>query len=160
MNVEDIFIKDTEPEPTSKASENLDIQIVEKPKRKLTDKQKQALQEGRRKAKAKRDNEKKQKQKELKTSQELKKEQRDLKKKLTKRQQEALEKVQARQNRKKVLDAWDETKSKVLETMPDEGSFITLNNYLDTLTDEDVLNEQKLKYKLAVFAKHLHERKN
>jgi hypothetical protein len=157
MNVEDIFIKDTEPEPPK---ENLDIQIVEKPKRKLTDKQKQALQEGRRKAKAKRDNEKKQKQKELKTSQELKKEQRDLKKKLTKRQQEALEKVQARQNRKKVLDAWDETKSKVLETMPDEGSFITLNNYLDTLTDEDVLNEQKLKYKLAVFAKHLHERKN
>tara|TARA_R100000353_G_scaffold113014_2_gene80940 strand:- start:360 stop:830 length:471 start_codon:yes stop_codon:yes gene_type:complete len=156
MNVEDIFIKDTEPEP----KENLDIQIVEKPKRKLTDKQKQALQEGRRKAKAKRDNEKKQKQKELKTSQELKKEQRDLKKKLTKRQQEALEKVQARQNRKKTLDAWDETKSKVLETMPDEGSFITLNNYLDTLTDEDVLNEQKLKYKLAVFAKHLHERKN
>ena len=156
MNVEEIFIKD---EVKQEPKENLDIKVVEKPKRKLTEKQKKALQEGRKRAKAKRDGEKKEKEKEMKSSQELKKEQRDLKKKLTKRQQEALEKVQARQNRKKVLDNWDIRKSEILETMPDEASFITLNNYLDTLTDDDVVNEPKLKYKLAVFAKHLHERK-
>lgn len=155
MNVEEIFIKE---EPKEPVAENLDIKIVEKPKRKLTDKQKKALQEGRAKAKAKRDMEKKEKEKEIKSSQELKKEQRELKKKLTKKQEVALEKVKKRQMDKKTLEAWEDKKCKILESMPDEGSFITLNNYLDTLTDADVLNEDKLKYKLAVFAKHLHDR--
>lgn len=147
--IENIFIKE---EP--------DITVEKKKKRVLTEKQKKALQDGRIRAKAKRDKERTEKEKKMKSSQELKKEQRDLKKKLSKRQEEALEKVRKREADKTKLEDWEEKKGKLLETMPDEATFITLNNYLDNIKPEDVLNEQKLKYKLAVFAKHLHDRTN
>jgi len=150
--IENIFIK-TEPQ------ESLEEETTKpKKKRVLTEKQKKALQDGRIRAKAKREKERTEKEKQQKTSQELKKEQRELKKKLTQRQSDALEKVRKREGDKKKLEDWEEKKGKILETMPDEASFITLNNYLDHIKPEDVLNEQKLKYKLAVFAKHLHGR--
>lgn len=151
--IEQIFLK-TNDEPQEEVTET----TQPKKKRVLTEKQKKALQEGRIRAKAKREKERTEKEKQMKTSQELKKEQRELKKKLTKRQEEALEKVRKREGDKKKLEEWEEKKAKALESMPDEASFITLNNYLDNIKPEDVLNEQKLKYKLAVFAKHLHDR--
>ena len=118
-----------------------------KPKRVLTEKQKEALAKGR--AKVKENKEKK-----LKSSVELKTEQREEKKKLTKRQEKALEQV--RKNKK--LDEWDEMKCNMLSTMPDENSYNLLNNYLDKLTEEDILDKKTLKSKIGLFAKHLHER--
>jgi phage-related protein len=118
-----------------------------KPKRVLTEKQKEALARGR--AKVKENKEKK-----LKSSVELKKEQREEKKTLSKRQLKALEQVR----KNKILDTWDETKSNILATMPDEDSYNLLNNYLDKLSDEDILDKKVLKNKIGSFAKHLHER--
>ena len=118
-----------------------------KPKRVLTEKQKEALAKGRAKVKEN---------KAKKTSAELKKEQREEKKVLSKRQLKALEKVK----KNKTLDEWDETKSNVLATMPDVDSYNLLNNYLDTLTPEDILDKKVLKHKIGSFAKHLHERAN
>ena len=118
-----------------------------KPKRVLTEKQKEALAKGRAKV---RENKAK------KTSAELKKEQREEKKVLSKRQLKALEQVK----KNKTLDEWDETKSNVLATMPDVDSYNLLNNYLDKLTPEDILDKKVLKHKIGSFAKHLHERAN
>tara|TARA_R100000805_G_scaffold18836_1_gene25264 strand:+ start:2428 stop:2823 length:396 start_codon:yes stop_codon:yes gene_type:complete len=118
-----------------------------KPKRVLTEKQKEALAKGR--AKVKENKEKK-----LKSSAELKKEQREEKKTLSKRQQKALEQVK----KNKKLDEWDEKKSNILATMPDEDSYNLLNNYLDKLSPEDILDPKVLKNKIGLFAKHLHER--
>ena len=118
-----------------------------KPKRVLTQKQKEALAKGR--AKVKENKEKK-----LKSSAELKKEQREEKKNLSKRQQKALEQVK----KNKKLDEWDETKSNILATMPDEDSYNLLNNYLDKLSPDDILDQKVLKNKIGLFAKHLHER--
>ena len=125
-------------------------EIFEKPKkakRVLTEKQKEALAKGRAKV---RENKAK------KTSAELKKEQREEKKVLSKRQLKALEQVK----KNKTLDEWDETKSNVLATMPDVDSYNLLNNYLDKLTPEDILDKKVLKHKIGSFAKHLHERAN
>ena len=110
-----------------------------KPKRTLTEKQKEALAKGRAKVKEN-------KAKKLKSSVELKQEQRQEKK--------ALEQVR----KNKQLDEWDETKSNVLATMPDEKSYDLLNSYLDKLTDDDILDKKVLKNKIGLFAKHLHER--
>ena len=118
-----------------------------KPKRTLTEKQKEALAKGRARVKEN-------KAKKLKTSEELKQEQRQEKKQLSKRQQKALEQVK----KNKQLDEWDETKSNILATMPDEKSYDLLNNYLDKLTDDDILDKKVLKNKIGLFAKHLHER--
>ena len=118
-----------------------------KPKRVLTEKQKEALAKGR--AKVKENKEKK-----LKSSAELKKEQREEKKTLSKRQQKALEQVK----KNKKLDEWDEKKSNILATMPDEDSYNLLNNYLDKLSPDDILDQKVLKNKIGLFAKHLHER--
>ena len=125
-------------------------EIFEKPKkakRVLTEKQKEALAKGRAKVKEN---------KAKKTSAELKKEQREEKKVLSKRQLKALEQVK----KNKTLDEWDETKSNILATMPDVDSYNLLNNYLDKLTPEDILDKKVLKHKIGSFAKHLHERAN
>ena len=136
--IENIFIKPEEVEEPKKRG---------RPKRQLTEKQLEALAKGR-------DRVKRNREEKLKSSQELKKEQRAEKKELTKRQKVALEKVK----RTKALDNWDEKKAKVLEKMPDEDSFNTLKNYLDTISEDDVLDEKKLKFKLANMAHHLHMR--
>tara|TARA_R100000655_G_scaffold65173_1_gene103686 strand:+ start:12285 stop:12761 length:477 start_codon:yes stop_codon:yes gene_type:complete len=140
--IENIFIK-----PVSEEELVEEPKKKGRPKRQLTEKQLEALAKGR-------DRVKKNREAKLKSSQELKKEQRAEKKELTKRQKAALEKVK----KNKALDLWDEKKSKVLETMPDEDSFNTLKNYLDTISEDDIMDEKKLKFKLANMAHHLHMR--
>ena len=130
-------------------------EIFQKPppkkKRVLTEKQKEALAKGRARV---RENKKAKD----KTSVELKTEQREEKKKLTKKQQEALEVVKKTEFKKKKNDEWDDKKSKILATMPDEKSFNLLNNYLDTIKEEDVLDDKLLRKRIGQMAKHLHDR--
>ena len=122
-----------------------------KKKRVLTEKQKEALAKGRAKVK-----ENKLKKKGIEESSvELKKEQREIKKQLTKRQAAALEKVRETENKNKKLEEWDILKNEALSKMPDERSFNIMNSYLDLIPEEDLLSNHKIKGRLAHMAKHL-----
>tara|TARA_R100000773_G_C4150900_1_gene73029 strand:- start:107 stop:529 length:423 start_codon:yes stop_codon:yes gene_type:complete len=122
-----------------------------KKKRVLTEKQKEALAKGRAKVK-----ENKLKKKGVEESSvELKKEQREIKKQLTKRQAAALEKVRETENKNKKLEEWDILKNEALSKMPDERSFNIMNSYLDLIPEEDLLSNHKIKGRLAHMAKHL-----
>ena len=130
-------------------------EIFDKPplkkKRVLTEKQKEALAKGRARVSANRKAKDK-------TSVELKTEQREEKRVLSKKQLEALETVKKNENKKNKLDNWDEKKSKILSTMPDVKSYDLLNNYLDNISEDDILDDKKLKNKIGQMAKHLHDR--
>lgn len=147
-DIENIFIK-TEPfEAESEAIEDVSEAPKKRgrPKKELSEKQLEALAKGRAKVKANR----------LKTSQQYKLEQREQKKELTKRQKKALENVR----KTKKLDEWDETKANVLSKLPDENSFNTCKAFLDTLTDEEILNEQKRNDKLLIMCRHIKAKMN
>jgi uncharacterized Fe-S cluster-containing protein len=147
-DIENIFIK-TEPfvsEAIEDESEAIEPKKRGRPKRQLTEKQLEALSKGRAKVKENR----------LKTSQQLKLEQREQKKELTKRQKKALETVR----KTKKLDEWDETKANVLSKLPDEDSFNTCKAFLDTLSDEEILNEQKRNEKLLIMCRHIKAKMN
>ena len=122
-----------------------------KKKRVLTEKQKEALAKGRAKVKEN----KLKKKGEEESSVELKKEQREIKKQLTKRQAAALEKVRETENKNKKLEEWDILKNEALSKMPDERSFNIMNSYLDLIPEEDLLSNHKIKGRLAHMAKHL-----
>lgn len=147
-DIENIFIK-TEPfEAESEAIEDVSEAPKKRgrPKKELSEKQLEALAKGRARVKANR----------LKTSQQYKLEQREQKKELTKRQKKALENVR----KTKKLDEWDETKANVLSKLPDENSFNTCKAFLDTLTDEEILNEQKRNDKLLIMCRHIKAKMN
>lgn len=147
-DIENIFIK-TEPfEAESEAIEDVSEAPKKRgrPKKELSEKQLEALAKGRAKVKANR----------LKTSQQYKLEQREQKKELTKRQKKALENVR----KTKKLDEWDEKKANVLSKLPDENSFNTCKAFLDTLTDEEILNEQKRNDKLLIMCRHIKAKMN
>ena len=42
--------------------------------------------------------------------------------------------------------------------MPDEESFNLLNNYLDTIKEDEVLDDKLLRKRIGQMAKHLHDR--
>ena len=137
-------------------SENVEEIFDKKPRKKrvLTDKQKEALAKGRAKVK-----ENKLKKKGVdQSSVELKQEQREIKRELTKRQKTALEKVRATEAKNKKLDKWEDMKSEVLGNMPDERSFNILHAYLEAIPKEDILDDTKLKGRLAHMTKHLIDR--
>lgn len=131
-------------------------EIFEKPppkkKRVLTEKQKEALAKGRAKVKSNRNVVKNME------SQEIKQIEREEKRVLSKKQQEALETVMKNENKKNKLETWDDMKSKMLSTMPDVNSYDLLNNYLDKLSEDDIMDDKKLKNKIGQMAKHLHDR--
>ena len=86
---------------------------------------------------------------------ELKQEQREIKKELTKRQKTALEKVRATEAKNKKIDKWEDLKTEALGNMPDERSFNIMNAYLESIPQEDVLDDNKLKGRLAHMTQHL-----
>ncbi len=152
-DIENIFIK-TEPvvsEAIEVVSEAIEVEEEApkkrgRPKRQLTEKQLEALSKGRAKVKENR----------LKTSQQLKLEQREQKKELTKRQKKALENVR----KTKKLDEWDELKANVLSKLPDEESFNTCKAFLDTLSEDEIINEKKRNEKLLIMCRHIKAKMN
>lgn len=145
--IENIFIKTYETPP---AAEPI-LEKPKKPKRKLTDKQKEALAKGRARAKERREESK------LKSSQELKKEQRDLKKELKKEQDDTKSKIKE-DKESKILADWETKKQQALGSLQCVDSYNTMKSYLDTLNRDDILNKNKLKGKLAYMVKHLQNR--
>ena len=140
-DIENIFIKTEPVEAEAEAPKKRG-----RPKRQLTEKQLDALSKGRAKVKENR----------MKTSQQLKLEQREQKKELTKRQKKALENVR----KTKKIDEWDEVKANVLSKLPDEESFNTCKAFLDTLSDEEIINEKKRNEKLLIMCRHIKAKMN
>lgn len=158
--IENIFIKTYETPPVSEEIPEPQIEKPQakqqKPKRKLTEKQKEALAKGRAKAKERREAEK------MKSSQELKKEQRDKKKELKKeqaKQTQANTKSKLQEDKEaQLLTDWETKKRQALGVMPCVDSYNTMKAYLDTLSKEDILDKSKLKGKLAYMVNYLNKK--
>ena len=139
---EDIFIKDLKKSPASSLEEVKEVK-EKKPKRKLTQKQLDALAKGRSKREEKR------KQKKLNDNLEQKavvekKEQYQTKKKILK-EQEILEKIRIREKELKKnlkLDNWKEKRIKALILCQTEEQYHKVSDYLDKFTDEDIMSEE------------------
>jgi hypothetical protein len=124
-----------------------------KPKRKLTEKQLAALAKGRAKMEEKR--KMKLDKQAVKEGTEKKKEQRKVKKE-RKLEQEALERIKVRERARKEEEAkgkklkeWEEKRLSVLEKTQTEEQFMKLKSVLDTLDEEDILDDNKLISKLT-----------
>ena len=136
-NPEDIFVKDT----------------PAKPKRTLTDKQLEGLAKGRAKVKANKEAKKK-----LPTSAELKKAQRQDKKELSKGQQrQKIAKEKMERNEK--MDKWEETKYDALGKLNCSLAYSTMEKYLNSVTEDDIMDPDKLNNKLTYMVSHLEKRK-
>ena len=136
-NPEDIFVKDT----------------PAKPKRTLTDKQLEGLAKGRAKVKANKEAKKK-----LPSSAELKKAQRQDKKELSKGQQrQKIAKEKMERNEK--MDKWEETKYDALGKLNCSLAYSTMEKYLNSVTEDDIMDSVKLNNKLTYMVSHLEKRK-
>ena len=136
-NPEDIFVKDT----------------PAKPKRTLTDKQLEGLAKGRAKVKANKEAKKK-----LPSSAELKKAQRQDKKELSKGQQrQKIAKEKMERNEK--MDKWEETKYDALGKLNCSLAYSTMEKYLNSVTEDDIMDPVKLNNKLTYMVSHLEKRK-
>jgi len=131
----------------------------EKPKRKLTDKQKEALAVGRAKAKEKRQ-QKLREEGEQNAMKKIKQEQKDIEKakaiadkeKATKKsklsqQEVAREKVKKFERQKKVK-VFNDKKTAMLEKCESLGQFDAISNILGNLTEDDICDEKRLNGKL------------
>lgn len=122
-------------------SQNVEMDIDErafkKPKRELTDKQREALARGRAKAKEKRMAKLKENA-EIEATRELKAIEKKNAKKT--RKEQALEKVKYN-SRKKKVDEFNNHKYRILESLSDEKDFNELSSALDTI-DEDMMNDR------------------
>tara|TARA_R100000700_G_C3177825_1_gene153209 strand:+ start:3971 stop:4408 length:438 start_codon:yes stop_codon:yes gene_type:complete len=130
-----------------------DIFIKEEPKKKkrvLTQAQKDALAKGR--AKVKENKAKK------KSTAELKKEQRETKKELTKTQKRQAEARKKMKDNEK-LEQWEDKKYEALGNLSCSMAYKTMESYLNTLTREQILDDDKLKDRLQFMVKHLELRK-
>ena len=122
-------------------SENVEMDIDErafkKPKRVLTDKQREALARGREKAKEKR-------MAKLKENAEIQavKEMKSIEKKNAKKtkKEQALEKVKYN-SKKKQVDEFNSHKYRILESLSNEDDFHQLSSALDTI-DEDMMTDK------------------
>ncbi len=160
IDAESIFIK---PEPVSEAKENLDLMVVSdteepppppKKKRVLTAKQKEALAKGRERVKANREAK-------LKSSVELKQEQR-AEKKEKKAVQLSIKEQRRIDTRKKkedqIVEDWEKKKYTTLSSMNDMNSYNTLEAYLDTISREDILDKNRLEKKLKNMVGYLQKK--
>lgn len=122
-------------------SQNVEMDIDErafkKPKRELTDKQREALARGRAKAKEKRISKLKENA-EIEAIRELKAIEKKNAKKT--RKEQALEKVKFN-SRKKKVDEFNFHKYRVLESLDNEDDFNELSSALDTI-DEDMMTDR------------------
>ena len=162
IDAESIFIK-PEPEPVSEATQNLDLMVVSeteepppppKKKRVLTAKQKEALAKGRERVRANREAK-------LKSSVELKQEQR-AEKKEKKAVQLSIKEQRRIDTRKKkedqIVEDWEKKKYTTLSSMNDMNSYNTLEAYLDTISREDILDKSKLEKKLKNMVGYLQKK--
>lgn len=124
----------------------------EKPKRKLTQKQLDALAKGREKARKKKEEKlAKEGQKEQKKQKKVQKEQ----KKIKVKEQEILEKIREKEKQEKqervkkhrLLD-WEERRIKTLEQCKNEAQFELVSKALDCITEEDLADVHKVNAKL------------
>jgi len=132
-----------------------------KPKRKLTQKQLDALARGRAKMEEKR--KMKLDKTAVKEGKEQKKEQRATKKE-RKLEMEALERIKVRERARKEEEAkgkklsdWEEKRLGILEKCPTEDEFNKLMRALDDITEEDILDDEKLVAKLVQKQRELEE---
>ena len=133
-----------------------------KPKRQLTEKQKEALAEGRRKAKAKRqakleDEAKaaamkqiKKEQKDIEKANKVAAKEKDSKKKKLTQQEQAREKVKLFEKEKKVKK-YDDLKASVMEKCSSVAEFDCMAKILSNISEEDILDDNKLKSKIGSY---------
>jgi len=147
-------------------------EIFKKPakaKRKLTDKQKQALQEGRRKAKAKRENELKEKlakeakqeaeKESIKKAKELEKKNKAEKKAKVTQQEDARAKVRKFERDKKIKK-WNDIKYSALSNCESEEQFNDAEKVLNTISEDEVCDSGKLKKKINAYLKYFEDVNN
>ena len=136
-----------------------------KKKRQLTDKQKEALANGRAKAKAKRDAIKA-KEAEQVAMKKLKKEQKDIekaaavearnkqgKKEKLSQQELAREKVRKMEYDRK-YKKYNDKKTEILGKCESVAQFDTINRILSNVSEEDIMDGDKLKHKLHSYIEH------
>ena len=140
-----------------------------KPKRKLTDKQKQALQEGRKKAKAKRENELKEKlakeakqeaeREAIKKAKELDKKNKAEKKTKATQQETARAKVRKFERDKKIKK-WNDIKYSALEKCESEEQFNDAEKVLNTISEDEICDSAGLKKKINAYLKYFEDARN
>ena len=119
----------------------------------MTDKQLEGLAKGRAKVKANKEAKKK-----LPSSAELKKTQRQDKKELSKaqqRQKTAREKME----RNEKLENWENTKYDALGKLNCSLAYSTMEKYLNSVTEDDIMDPDKLNNKLTYMVSHLEKTK-
>jgi len=133
-----------------------------KPKRQLTEKQKEALAEGRRKAKAKRqakleDEAKaaamkqiKKEQKDIEKANKIAAKEKDNKKKKLTQQEQAREKVKTFEKQGKIKK-YNDLKTSVMEKCSTLAEFDCMEKILSNISEDDILDESKLKAKLGSY---------
>ena len=133
-----------------------------KQKRVLTEKQKEALAEGRRKAKAKRQakveeeakvaamKQIKKEQKDIEKANKIAAKEKDTKKKKLNQQEIAREKVKAFEKDKK-FKKYNDVKMAVLEKCGSVAEFDALSKILENVKEEDILDDKKMKTKLSSY---------
>lgn len=130
-----------------------------KPKRKLTEKQRAALERGRAKMAEKR--RLKLEKEGIKEHKELRKEQNEQKKE-RKKEMEILEKVKVRERHRKEqehktkkLSEWEEKRLNLLDKCQNENQFNLMKEILDSIDDNDVMDDEILNKKIVEKNKEL-----
>ena len=133
-----------------------------KSKRQLTEKQKEALAEGRRKAKAKRQakleeeakaaalKQIKKEQKEIEKANKIEANEKAKKKKALTQQEAAREKVKTFEKQKKIKK-YNDVKAQVMGNLGSVAEFDCMEKLLSNITEEDILDDSKLKNKLGSY---------
>lgn len=133
-----------------------------KPKRQLTEKQKEALAEGRRKAKAKRQakieeeakaaalKQIKKEQKDLEKANKIAAKEKETKKKKLSQQEQAREKVKTFEKQRK-LKKYNDVKSEVMGKLSSVAEFDCMEKILSNISEDDILDDTKLKNKLGSY---------
>ena len=133
-----------------------------KPKRKLTEKQLEALAEGRRKAKAKRQaklveeakaaavKQIKQEQKDIEKANKIAKNEKDNKKKKLTQQEQSREKVKTFEKERKIKK-YNDVKTAVMEKCGSVAEFDCMAKILSNVSEDDILDDIKMKNKLQSY---------
>ena len=133
-----------------------------KAKRQLTEKQKEALAEGRRKAKAKRQakleeeakaaalKQIKKEQKDLEKANKIAAKEKETKKKKLSQQEQAREKVKTFEKQRKVKK-YNDVKAEVMSKLSSVAEFDCMEKILSNISEDDILDDTKLKNKLSSY---------
>ena len=140
-----------------------------KAKRQLTEKQKEALAEGRRKAKAKRQakleeeakaaalKQIKKEQKDLEKANKIAAKEKETKKKKLSQQEQAREKVKTFEKQRKIKK-YNDVKSEVMGRLSSVAEFDCMEKILSNISEDDILDDTKLKNKLSSYINYAKNR--